>query len=246
MPGCEDGGTLCVSRAHPVVFSETLPGLFVHPYGAAAVALLSLSYVFFGSAFTRRRLDHHPEPRHRPRLPDLAHLRTPRPPHPSEPNPEEGPAAHGNHQHDPETAPPGRERSHGHARNPARQSRPTGIRAHFAAMRTIVGTRCVERRTPTEGDRSVPAAPACSPAPPGSLPSVDHQVTRLVDLGVHDLAGMSELEIRTSVAPEEGTVDALVAISPARMAVVDRSRCAIDRLSGATHRWSRRRQSRSR
>jgi hypothetical protein len=49
------------------------------------------------------------------------------------------------------------------------------------------------------------------------LPSVDHQVTRLVELGVHVLAGMSELELRTAVADEEGTVDALVAISPERL-----------------------------
>jgi hypothetical protein len=49
------------------------------------------------------------------------------------------------------------------------------------------------------------------------LPPVDQQVTRLVDLGVHVLAGMSEVEMRTACAQEEGAVDALVTLSPERL-----------------------------
>ena len=62
----------------------------------------------------------------------------------------------------------------------------------------------------------MPAAPACSPAPPVSLPSVDQQVTHLVDLGVHVLAGMSEVEMRVDSAQGEGAVDASVQNGPPR------------------------------
>jgi hypothetical protein len=43
-------------------------------------------------------------------------------------------------------------------------------------------------------------------------------VLRLVDLGVHVLVGLSGVELRAAVAHVEGAVDALMAISPERLA----------------------------